>query len=189
LDLGERDRAFRQSAVGMENGVMRILPALVGETLGGRTFVFKEAVAVRVARAVDPAKRCLDRRPQFGDGIHIAGALRVEPRKQDEQRRGVDAAVIEAKGDLAQRRHLAAAHLVQDLSRLRIGKRIRGLGLVGGEAPQHATGNVRAPPEHLQRRDQTVTAEGRREPRDASVGIAALRRIRHEHGEVGCGPA
>ena len=43
-----------------------------------------------------------------------------------EQRRRIDAAVIEAERHLAQRRHLAAAHLVQDLAGLGVGRGIVG---------------------------------------------------------------
>ena len=164
---------------------MGVLPALVGETLLVGALVFDEAVAVEVAGAVHPAQSRLDRRPQFLDRFIIAGALRIEPGEQDEERRGIDAAVIEAERHLAQRRHLAAAHLVQDFPRLRVGERIGGLGLIGGEPAQHAARDVRAPPQHLQRRDQAVAAERRREPRDAGIGIAALRRIRHQHRQIG----
>ena len=65
LHLGKRDRAFRKLAVGMEDRVVGILPALIGEPLLGRALIFDEAVAVGVAGTVDPAKRGLDRRPQL----------------------------------------------------------------------------------------------------------------------------
>ena len=44
LDLGQRDVAFRELAVGMEDRVEGILPALVGEPLFGGALVFDEAV-------------------------------------------------------------------------------------------------------------------------------------------------
>ena len=65
LDLGERNRSFRQPAVGVEDGVIRIFPALVGEALLGRAVILDEAVAVGISRAVDPRQRGFDRRPQF----------------------------------------------------------------------------------------------------------------------------
>src|SRR5262249_57078804 len=54
LHLGERDRPLREPAVGMEARVQGILPALVGEALLGGAVVFDEAVAVGIARSVDP---------------------------------------------------------------------------------------------------------------------------------------
>ena len=56
--------------------------------------------------------------------LDVAGVLGVEPGQHHEQRRRIHAAVIEAERDLAQRRHLAAAHLVQDFSGLGVGERI-----------------------------------------------------------------
>ena len=189
LHLGQRDRAFRQTAVGMEDGVLGILPALVGEPLLGRAVVFDEAVAVGIAGPVDPGERGLDGGPQIHDGGVVAGALGIETRQHDEQRRGIDAAVIKAERHLAQGCHLAFAHLVQDLSRLRVRGRIVGLGLERGEAPQHALRDARIEPEHLQRGDQSVAAERGRIPGDAGIGITPLRRVGHQHVEVGHRPA
>ena len=65
LHFGKRDRTFRQTAVGVKDRVLRILPALVGEALLGRAVILDEAVAVGISRAVDPRQRGFDRRPQF----------------------------------------------------------------------------------------------------------------------------
>src|SRR5262249_23169884 len=54
LHLGERDRSFRKTAVGMEHGVEGILPALVLETFGGGAVILDEAVTILVGRAVNP---------------------------------------------------------------------------------------------------------------------------------------
>ncbi len=134
-------------------------------------------------------QRGLDIGPQLRDGRVVAGPLGVEAGEHDEQRRRIDAAVIEAEGDFAQRRHLAAAHLVQDLARLRVRLRIVALGLQRRQSAQHAVRHAGIEPEHLQRGDQTVAAERRRIPGDAGVGIAALRRVGHQHAEVGHRPA
>ena len=63
LHLGQRDIAFGQRAVGMEDRVEGILPALVAQPLVGRALIFDKAVAVGVAGAIDPAQRGFDRRP------------------------------------------------------------------------------------------------------------------------------
>src|SRR5262245_3606567 len=138
LHLRKRDRPLRQAAVGVENRILGIFPALVGETALGRAVVFEKAVAIGISGAVDPGERGLDRGPQLHDDSVVAGALGIDAGEHDEERRRVDAAVVEAEGDLAQRRHLAFAHLMQNLSRLRVRRRVVGRGLIGGEPPQRA---------------------------------------------------
>ena len=178
LHFGQRDKAFGELPVGMEDGVVGILPALVGESLFGGALIFDKTVAVGIAGAVDPAQRRFDRRPQFGKRLVVAGALDIEPGQQHEQRRRIDAAVILRERHLAQRRHLAAAHLVQDLSGLGVGERIDGFGLIEGEPLQHAARNARIDPQHLQRCDEAVAAERGRIPGNPCIGIAALRGLR-----------
>ncbi len=78
----------------MEDRVVRILPALIGEPHFGLAMVFDEAVPIRVAGAVDPCQRPVDRRPQFSQRVDIAGSLCVFARKHNEQRGRVDTAVI-----------------------------------------------------------------------------------------------
>src|SRR6478672_8204071 len=63
LHLRQRDRAFRQMSVGVEDRVLRILPALVGEALLSGAVIFDEAVVVGVAGAIDPGERGLDGGP------------------------------------------------------------------------------------------------------------------------------
>ncbi len=46
----------------------------------------------------------------------------------------IDAAVIEAERNLAQRRHFAAAHLMQDFARLRVRGGVEGRRLECGKA-------------------------------------------------------
>ena len=189
LHLGERDRAFGQAAVGVEDGVVGVLPALIGQALLGGAIVFDEAVAVGIAGAVDPGQRRFDVRPQRRDGLVVAGPLGIEAGEHDEQRRRIDAAVIEAERDFAERRHLAAAHLVQDLAGLRVRGGIVGGGLERGEPAQHAARDAGIEPEHLQRGDQSVAAERGRVPGDARIWISPLRRVGHQHAQVGHRPA
>ena len=69
LHLGERDMAFGELAVGVEDGVEGILPALVGEPQLAGAPVFDKAVVIGVARAIDPLQRRLDRRPQLARAV------------------------------------------------------------------------------------------------------------------------
>src|SRR5450432_4162996 len=57
LDFGERDVALGEPSVGMKNGVVGILPALVGQSLLGGALIFNESILIWIARAVDPAQR------------------------------------------------------------------------------------------------------------------------------------
>src|SRR5437870_1405117 len=109
LHLGKRDMTFGKSAVGVEDGVEGVLPALIGKPELAGAPVLDKAVIVGVAGTIDPLQRRLDRRPELREQFLIAGALDIEARQQDEQRSGIDAAVILRKRYFAQRRHLAAA--------------------------------------------------------------------------------
>ena len=100
----------------MEDGVVGVLPALVQQAAVGLPLVLHEAVAVPVAIAVDPVQGGLDMGPEGRDERTIAGTLIVDAGQQDKQRRGIDAALIAAKGYLLQRRHLAVAGLGQDFA-------------------------------------------------------------------------
>ena len=115
----------------------------------------------------------------------VAGMLGVEPGQHHEQRRRIYAAVIEAERNLAQRRHLAAAHLVRDFSGFGVDKRIECGGLKGGEPPQDALGDAGIAPQHLQRRDDAVAAERGRVPGNAGIRVGTLRRVGRQHREVG----
>ena len=83
--------------------------------------IFDETVLIRISGTVDPSQCRFDGGQRLDDGCEIAGAFRVKSGKEQQQRE-IDAAVVQSERHFAQRRHLAAAHLVQDLSRLGIGK-------------------------------------------------------------------
>ena len=185
LNLRQRDVALGELPIGMKDRVEGILPALVGKPLLGSALILDESVLVGIAGAVDPLQRRLDRRPQLGQRCLVAGAFDIKAGQQDEQRGRIDTAVILCERHLAQRGHLAAAHLVQDFAGLGVGERIRGLGLEEGEPPQHALGNARIDPQHLQRGNQSVAAERGRIPGNARIRVLPLRRFRHQHIEVG----
>ena len=72
----------------------------------------------------------------------VAGALGVLASQHDEQRGGVDGAVVLREWHLAQRRHLAAAHLVQDLAWCGIGPGRSVGGLKTGQPPEAPTAIV-----------------------------------------------
>src|SRR3546814_3050722 len=74
----------------MEDGIVAVLPSLVGEAAVGHPAIFDEAVAVGVAERVDPFERGEDVRPDHPDRLEIAGPAVIIARQHDEERRGVD---------------------------------------------------------------------------------------------------
>ena len=84
LHLAEGDRPLRDRAVGVEDCVVGVLPALVGEAGFAGAAIFDEAVAVDVAGAINPVQRRLDIGPKLAQGFDVAGMLDIEPGQQYE---------------------------------------------------------------------------------------------------------
>ena len=118
---------MRNRTVGMEDRVVGVLPALVDQAILVGAVIFDEAVAIGIARSVDPAQRRFNVGPKLAQRLDVAGVLGVKPGQHHEQRRRIHAAVIQLERNLPQRRHFAAAHLVEDFSGLGIGERIESL--------------------------------------------------------------
>src|SRR6516164_3215212 len=102
----------------MEDRIVAVLPALIGEAMLGLAAILHEAVAIRVAIGVAPGERGFDIWPERRDGLDISGSLEIHSGQHDEKRCRVDAAVILAEGHLIEHRHFALPALVQDLARL-----------------------------------------------------------------------
>ena len=185
LHLQKRDRALGETAVGVADGVLRILPALVGQTRVGAALIVDQAVAVAVAVVAHPVGGGDQVRPQPADQGVVAGAADVGAGQGDEQAGGVDPAVVEAERHLAQCAHLAAARLVHDLAGLAV---LEGAGLgrlAHGQIGQDPFGQRRVEPQHLPGRDDAVASERRREPGRARVRVRARRQIGGQQGDVG----
>ena len=162
LHLDQRDGAGRAPPVGEPDGVVRVLPALVGQAAAGRVVVGDEAVAV----AADPAERRLQVRQQ---GAHLVGGQAPAPRvaqQADPQRCRVDRAVVERREALC-RRGGGAAALVQDLARLLAGVRVGGAALRAGERAQGAAREGDVVREQERGRPEGVAAEQGEVPRGA----------------------
>ena len=107
--------------------------------------------------------------------------------QEDEpQRRRVDAAVVGVMWRLARAGHLARPQLVQDLARLRVVPRIVGRRLEAGEHGQRLDRDGRVERDQLERGDDAVTPEQRREPRDpgGEIRLALGRPVVPEHAQV-----
>ena len=89
--------------------------------------ILYEAIAVGITWPIDPPKRRFHVGPQLAQRLDVTGVLDVEPDQHHEQGRRIYAAVIESERNLTQRCHLAAAHLVQDFSRLGFRQKDRNL--------------------------------------------------------------
>ena len=162
---------------------------MIGEPPLGCAVIFEKAVAIEIAGTVDPGERGFDCRPQLDDNGVVSGPLRKKPGQHYEQGRSVDAAVVKAERHFAERRHLAFAHFMQDFSRLRVRCVLVRRRLKRGKPPQHTLRDARIEPKRLEGGDQSVAAERGRVPGNASVGIASLGRLRHQHAQIGHGAA
>jgi hypothetical protein len=140
---------------------------------------------------VDPARGRPGRRLQVL-GQHVVTGGRVVPgQQQEEQRGGVDRAVVAAVGHLAQRGQLAGAQLVRDLAGF-----LDPVGMVpgalrGGQGAQRAGGQLRPVRQREQRRDQAVPPEQGEEPgraggRDRQAGRQP-RQVRRQSQRVEVG--
>src|SRR5690606_3900442 len=94
LHFAEGDRQARAATVGVVNGIVRVLPALIVKSRGLFTGVLDQAVAIDVAIVVDPAQGRFDVRPEIGHGFPVARPPEIAAGKHDEERRGVDAAIV-----------------------------------------------------------------------------------------------
>ena len=164
----------------MGNAVPGILPSLVSQAALCLALVFDEAVAVLVAVLVDPAQGCLGRGKQLLPGRPVVGPLQIFRVENEEQRGGVHAPVIGRMRDLPGARQLAAADLVEDLSRFLLAEIVHPPPLVRGQEQQRIAGDVRIDEQRLEGGDRGVAAERRGVPRDAGGDHAASL---PEHGE------
>ena len=85
LHLAQRDRPRGAGAVGVEDRIVAVLPALIDEALLVGAVVFHEAVAVGVAELVDPGQRRLDVRPDGADRLDVARPVEIGARQHDER--------------------------------------------------------------------------------------------------------
>ncbi len=147
--------------------------------------VLDEAVAVAVAVVVDPVERALDVRPDVSEELAVARAVPILAGEHHEERRRVDAAVVAAERHFAHARHLAVAHLVDDLARLRLLRLVHAVGLRRGEELEHAARDAGVDPQRLECGDDAVAAEWSAEPRHSGVRIRPILRVCDEHAQVG----
>jgi len=102
----------------MEDGVVGVLPALVYQPIRGVPEILDETVAIPVPITFHPAQGRLDIGPDRLDEVTVVRPLVICPSEHDEERGGVDSAVVAAEWDLAKGSHFAFAGFVQDLTRL-----------------------------------------------------------------------
>ena len=183
LRLRQRDGRFGEVTGSVHDRVVRVLPALVDQAARRASRVGEVAV-VGVGRGQHPSEDALGRRPQLAQERVVGRPLPVLGEQDEEQRRGVDAAVVGDERDLAAVRHLTAPQLVDDLARLLVGERVGPAADVAGQEAQRAGGHSRLERQHLQRGDERVAPERRHVPRDPGVGHHAVGRLGQQEVQV-----
>ena len=113
-------RASWKTPIGMEHGIMAVLPRLIHEAGFFATGVVEKAGRAALEAALDPRSCRQQGLPNAIDQRTIAGALLISAGQHDEQRGRVHATVILAERHFAQGGHFAAPCFVHDLARLRI---------------------------------------------------------------------
>src|SRR6185436_17519940 len=113
---------------------------------------------------IEPGTSCVEMRSETSNEVEISGPRQVGAGEQQKEWRRVDTAVVAAERHFAQRRHLSAWSLVQDLPGLGVGRCVLFRRLIDCKAVEHASCDGRIEPEHLPGRDKGVTAKNSAEP-------------------------
>src|SRR5262249_14622252 len=122
----------------MKNRVLRVLPALLHQTVGRASQVLDEAIAIAVTIAVDPFQGAFDVRPDRRDERTVPGPFQIRTGQDDEKRRRIDAAVVTAERYFPEPGHFATASLMENLPRLGILLDVERIGLSRCQVPQYA---------------------------------------------------
>ena len=146
--------------------------------------VFDKAITINVSVPIHPFQRHLDVRPEMFQEAEVASTLVICCRKHHEQRRGINASVIATEGDFTEVRHFALAHLVQNLSRLCLDRRLRFECLRRSQELQDSLRDPRTNPQHFKRRDDAVAPEYRAKPRNSGIRIVRLRIANRHHFNI-----
>src|SRR5687767_1043317 len=85
--------------------------------------------------------------------------MKVLGGEEEEERRGVDAAVVALVRELSGDGQLVLTHLVQDLARLLGAERVFRLALVAGEEAEGLAGDHRLEGQGLERGNDAIAAE------------------------------
>ena len=184
LHFRQCDTAFGKLAVGMEDGINGILPALVGQPLFGSAPILDKTVLVGIAGTIDPSQRRLDRGPQFGERFLVPGAFDVKTGQQNEQRCRIYTAIITTKRDFTDTSHLALTGFMQNLPRLSILPLVDLRCLGRCQMREDPFGDLRAGPQVLEGCDDTIPTEDRAVPRHASIRIHPFRGGRDQHSQI-----
>src|SRR5664279_6193701 len=93
----------------MKDRIIRVFPTLVDEARVGLARIFDKAIAIRIAKIVDPQQSGLDIRPDRRDRSDIPGSVEIHASKHDKQRRRIDGPVIVPERHFPETRHFAIA--------------------------------------------------------------------------------
>ncbi|MNY03941.1 hypothetical protein D3C86_1365880 [compost metagenome] len=104
--------------------------------------------------------------------------------EDQEERRGVDRAVVGVVGNLLEARQLSDPQLVEDLAGLFVAPIVHAPPLVLGKQPQGLLGDVGVVGEGLERRDQAVPAEQGRVPGHSGREVALALEPAAQHVQI-----
>src|SRR6185437_4346450 len=138
LHIAQRDGRFSKRSVCMKDGIIRIFPPLLHQTLPRMLRVLNKAVAIAVAVFIHPFEGKVNVRPQVPHEFNVGGAVKVCSGQHNEEGSGINAAVVFAERHFLQRGHFSTAHFMQNFSWLgfNLGAQFGGLRL--GEKLQNA---------------------------------------------------
>src|SRR5579872_3818353 len=118
LHLNEGNGRHTERAIRVDDAVVGVLPALIGQSLFRLRAVVYEAADAVPRIAVRPAEGALNAALEPPEGVEVAGPADVGAEQHEEPEGRVYRAIVGILRDLMQVRHLANTELVQNLARL-----------------------------------------------------------------------
>ena len=154
LVLAKGDRQWRLHPLGVEHGVLGVLPALVVIPAARACGVLLQPVTVRVAVPVDPFEGALDIRAHQHELRQVAVPAKGLGGGEDEQGRRVVGSVVGSVRDEVQLGELAVADLVLDLAGLKV---VLVVGDRALEIPQGPQGGEGEPGDNMRVCSETMS--------------------------------
>src|SRR6266568_5021375 len=165
LDLTGGTRQAGKRAIGEQDGIPGVLPALVFQAGASiAPVVLDVTIPIAVAIAIDPVKRCPGGSFQATHEFRLSRPALELVEQDEEERGGVGSAVVGGLRALLEGGHFAEAQFVDDLARLLIAEIVHAHALTDGEIEQGALGQLGCEGQRLKAGDQAVTPEDRHKP-------------------------
>src|SRR6266581_1400841 len=165
LDLTGGTRQARECAIGEQDGVPGIFPALVLQSrLLVAAAVLDIAITIAVPICVDPGECSPGFHLKLPYKLSIAGPALKLIEQDEKQRRGVGSSIVGRVRTFLERSHLAEAHLVHNLARLLIAEVVDPCSLLFRQGMQRRFSQSGGESERLVAHKYAVPAEECHEP-------------------------